>query len=130
MGQVIPRQHPEVVLRSHFKIVRALLCVALVAICALAATLVIVANDDDQLGGGTSSAKPVGSINYGGFNPTTGRPDAVQQQALPSGTRFDGGPDEGTRGPQAYSQWSSPLSNYQADDEAPSTSQAHSGARP
>jgi hypothetical protein len=24
------------------------------------------------------------------------------EQALPSGTRFDGGPDEGTRGPQAY----------------------------
>ena len=130
MGQVIPRQHPEVVLRSHFKTVRALVCVALVAIVALAAAVVIVANDDDQLSGGTSSASPAGSINYGGFNPATGRPDAVQPQTLPPGTRFDGGPDEGTRGPQAYSQWSSPLSTYQADDEAPSTSQAHPGARP
>ena len=44
MGQVIPKQHPSVVLRSHFKAVRALLVAALVALCALAAALVIVAN--------------------------------------------------------------------------------------
>jgi hypothetical protein len=36
---------------------------------------------------------------------------------LPPGTRFDGGPDEGTRGPQSYSQSASPLSTYQAPDE-------------
>jgi hypothetical protein len=82
MGQVIPKQHPAVVLRSHFKAVRALLVAALIAICALAAALVIVANDDND-------------------SATTAQP-AVQEQALPSGTRFDGGPDEGTRGPQAY----------------------------
>jgi hypothetical protein len=82
MGQVIPKQHPSVVLRSHFKAIRALLVVALVAICALAAALVIVANDDNDV---ASTAAPV-----------------TQQQALPNGTRFDGGPDEGTRGPQAY----------------------------
>jgi hypothetical protein len=82
MGQVIPKQHPAVVLRSHFKAVRALLVVALVAICALAATLVIVANDDND------AATTADSVS--------------QQQALPNGTRFDGGPDEGTRGPQAY----------------------------
>jgi hypothetical protein len=82
MGQVIPKQHPAVVLRSHFKAVRALLVVALVAVCALAAALVIVANDDNDA---ASTAQPIS-----------------QQQALPSGTRFDGGPDEGTRGPQAY----------------------------
>ena len=38
MGQVIPRQHPAVVLRSQYKAVLAMLCVALVAINALAAT--------------------------------------------------------------------------------------------
>ena len=48
MGQVIPKQHPSVVLRSHFKAVRALLAVALVAVCALAATVVILANDDQE----------------------------------------------------------------------------------
>jgi hypothetical protein len=117
MGQVIPRQHPAVVLKSHYEAVRALLAVALIAIVALAATVVILANDDDQVSN-TSSARPVESINYGGFNPATGMP--VQQETLPSGTRFDGGPDEGTRGPQAYSQSASPLSTYQApaDDSA------------
>jgi hypothetical protein len=99
MGQVIPRQHPAVVLKSHYKAIRALLAVALVAIAALAAAVVILANDDDQVSGNTSSAQPVQSINYGGFNPATGKP--VQQETLPPGTRFDGGPDEGTRGIQA-----------------------------
>ena len=47
MGQVIPRQHPAVVLKSHYKAVRALLAAALVAIVALAAAVVILANDDD-----------------------------------------------------------------------------------
>ena len=83
MGQVIPKQHPSVVLRSHFKAVRALLAVALVAVCALAAAVVILANDDQEAAIAPKSAP-------------------VQQQALPDGTRFDGGPDEGTRGPQAY----------------------------
>jgi hypothetical protein len=81
MGQVIPRQHPEVVLRRHFKAVRTLLAVALVAIAALAATVVILATDDDN-DSATISAQP----------------NAQQQQVLPPGTRFDGGPDEGTRG--------------------------------
>ena len=98
MGQVIPRQHPAVVLKSNYRAVRALLAVALVAIAALAATVVILANDNDQVSGNTSSAQPVESINYGGFNPATGKP--VQQETLPPGTRFDGGPDEGTRGIQ------------------------------
>ena len=84
MGQVIPKQHPSVVLRSHFKAIRALLVVALVAICALAAALVIVANDDND----ATIAPKAASVQ--------------PAQALPSGTRFDGGPDEGTRGPQAY----------------------------
>jgi len=81
MGQVIPRQHPAVVLRSQYKAVVALLCVAVVAILALATAVVIVANDDDSV-----------SISA--------QPNAQQQQILPPGTRFDGGPDEGTRGIQ------------------------------
>ena len=81
MGQVIPRQHPAVVLKSHYKAVRALLAAALVAIVALAAAVVILANDDDVK--------------------VSAQPNAHQQQILPPGTRFDGGPDEGTRGIQA-----------------------------
>ena len=85
MGQVIPKQHPSVVLRSHFNALRALLAVALVAICALAAVVVIQAGDDNDatIAPNAASVQP-------------------QQQTLPPGTRFDGGPDEGTRGPQAY----------------------------
>ena len=100
MGQVIPKQHPAVVLRSHYKLVKALLAVALAAVVALSAAVVILANDDDQVSGSSTSAPTAESINYGGFNPATGKPDTVQQN-LPPGTRFDGGPDEGTRGIQA-----------------------------
>ena len=137
MGQVIPKQHPAVVLRSQFKLVKALLAVALAAVIALSVAVVILANDDDQLSGGTTAARPIESINYGGFNPATGRPEqqetlppgtrfdggpdegtrGIQAQPVAPGTRFDGGPDEGTRGPQSYSQWSSPLSGYHAPDQ-------------
>jgi hypothetical protein len=105
MGQPIPAQHPSVVLRSHFKLVRGLLAIAMVAVVALAAVVVILANDDNQVSTGATSAKPIESINYGDFNPATGKPDAVQQQSQTQpGTRYDGGPDEGTRGLNVQSQ--------------------------
>jgi hypothetical protein len=102
MGQVIPRQHPAVVLKSHYKALRALLAVALVAIVALATTVVILANDDN---GTTSSSQPTAKA---AAQPQT-------QQQLPAGSRFDGGPDEGTRGPQAPSYWqhANPRTSYE-----------------
>jgi type II secretory pathway pseudopilin PulG len=102
MGQVIPRQHPAVVLKSHYKALRALLAVALVAIVALATTVVILANDDN---GVTSSTQPAAKTAV----------HAQTQQQLPAGTRFDGGPDEGTRGPQAPSYWqqANPRTSYE-----------------
>jgi hypothetical protein len=138
MGHPIPKQHPAVVLRAHYNAVRALLAVALLAVVALSATVVIVANDDETANIAPRSAQlQPQELNYGGFNPATGRP-SVQQETLPPGTRFDGGPDEGTRGiqaqpvapgtrfdggpdegtrgPQAYPQSASPLSTYQAPD--------------
>ena len=93
MGQVIPRQHPAVVLKSHYKAIRALLAAALVAIVALAAVVVILANDDDVK--------------------VSAQPNTHQQQILPPGTRFDGGPDEGTRGPQSYWEQSNARTSYQ-----------------
>jgi hypothetical protein len=48
MGQAIPQQHPAVVLRSHYRQLRALLAIAMVAVVALSATLVIVATDDQS----------------------------------------------------------------------------------
>jgi hypothetical protein len=74
MGQAIPRQHSEVVLRSHFRQLRALLALALVVVAALSAAVVFVATDDETTSTVTSSANPGQSIEYGGFNPQTGRP--------------------------------------------------------
>jgi hypothetical protein len=110
MGQVIPRQHPAVVLRSHYKAVIAMLCVALVAIVALATTLVIVANDDNdtavsaQPNARQQQILPPGTRFDGGPDEGT---RGIQAAPVVPGTRFDGGPDEGTRGPQAHSYWES-----------------------
>ena len=103
MGQVIPRQHPAVVLKSHYKALRALLAVALVAIAALAATVVIVANDNDANAPSKATASqaqqlPAGTRFDGG--PDEGTRGISSGAGLPAGTRFDGGPDEGTRGLQ------------------------------
>jgi hypothetical protein len=79
MGKAIPSQHPAVVLRSHFKQVRALLAVAMIAVVGLTAAVVILATDED---GGTS----------------TGSATQVTAPGPSSGMRYDGGPEEGTRG--------------------------------
>jgi hypothetical protein len=129
MGQAVPTQHPAVVLRSHFNQLRALLAVALIAVIGLAVAVVILASDENQISD-SNSGTPIGRIDYGGFNPATGRPQSAPlpqqehplrnrlesapplqrelrtsgftpeqaaREALP-GTRYDGGPEEGTRG--------------------------------
>jgi hypothetical protein len=117
MGQVIPKQHPSVVLRSHFNALRALLAVALVAVCALAAVVVIQAGDDNDA---TIAPNAAAVQQQEALQPGTrfdGGPDEGTRgpQAYPAapGTRFDGGPDEGTRGPQSYWESSEPRSSYQ-----------------
>jgi hypothetical protein len=104
MGQAIPRQQPAVVLRSHFNQLRALLAVAAIAVAGLTVAVVILANDSDEVSS-TSAAKPVEEIRYGGFNSATGRPESAPLPQLEhplqsriEGTRYDGGPEEGTRG--------------------------------
>jgi hypothetical protein len=85
MGHAIPKQHPAVVLRSHYNLVRALLGIAVVALVAMTIAVVVVANDGDETGS-VSSAEPA----------------AVTPRlapAPPDGVRYDGGPDEGTRSP-------------------------------
>jgi hypothetical protein len=82
MGQAIPTQHPAVVLRSHFNLVRALLAVATIAVVALAIAVVILAADGDEVRRASSSAPQA--------------QQAVQSRA--PDTRYDGGPNEGTRG--------------------------------
>ena len=94
MGKAIPTQHPAVVLRSHFEMVRALLAIAMIGLVALTAAVVILATDSDEIES-TSSSQPI-----------------VVEQPGPDGVRYDGGPEEGTRGALV-----SPL----AEPQAPAT---------
>ena len=86
MSQAISTKHPAVVLRSHYVQLRALLAIAMIAVVGLTVAVVILATNDDD-GGATStrSAAPV----------------IAPAQTTP-GTRYDGGPEEGTRAPNAF----------------------------
>jgi hypothetical protein len=80
MGKAIPTQHPAVVLRSHHRQLRAVLAIAPIAFVGLTAALVILLTNDDRetcAGSATQLSAP---------GPT-------------GGTRYDGGPKEGSRGP-------------------------------
>jgi hypothetical protein len=117
MGQTVPTQNPAVVLRSHFNRLRALLAVALIVLLGLTVAVVILANDEDQISD-TSSAAPIGHLNYGGFNPATGRPESAplaqqehplrsrvgtaQSDAPITGSSYDGAAGEGPHGPKDY----------------------------
>ena len=82
----ISEQHPAVVLRSRYRNLRALLAVAMIAVVSLAAAVVVLAVDDDS-SSGTATVQPVSAP----AQPQTAGPDV----------RYDGGPEEGTRGPSA-----------------------------
>ena len=119
MGQPIPAQHPSVVLRSHFNLVRALLIIAMAALVACTAAVVILANDEDQVNSAAVSKSapaaqqqlPAGTRFDGG--PDEGTRGLSAQSQLPAGTRFDGGPDEGSRGVQSYYESPNARSSYQ-----------------
>jgi hypothetical protein len=93
MGKAIPAQHPAVVLRWHLQMVRALLATALIAVVGLSIAVVMVATDT-QLVNSTRSASAVYPAHYGSFNP---KAEHAVQSSIGS-TRYDGGPEEGTRG--------------------------------
>ena len=73
MGQAIPRQSPAVVLRSQYRQLRTLLALTLVVLVGVSVALVIVANDDESTTA-ASLATPGQPIEYGDFNPLTGKP--------------------------------------------------------
>jgi hypothetical protein len=98
MGKAIPAQHPAVVLRSHYRQLRALLAVAMIAVVGLTAAVVILAtNDDRDTSAGTatqvSTPSPAGSTRYDG-GPEEGTRGVVP--ARQPGVRYDGGPEEGS----------------------------------
>ena len=119
MGQPIPAQHPSVVLRSHFNLVRTLLILAMAALVALTAAVVILANDEDQISTATKATPhgqaqpqlPAGTRFDGG--PDEGTRGLSAQRQLPVGVRFDGGPDEGSRGATSYYDSPNQRSSYQ-----------------
>ena len=114
MGQAIPRQHPAVVLRSHFNALRAMLAVAMIAIVGLSAAVVILATEDDRDQSASSATQastpsPSGTTRYDG-GPEEGTAASLTKRSAPAtfdpnsiksppGVRYDGGPEEGTRGP-------------------------------
>ena len=81
MGQTVPQQHPAVVLRTHYAHLRVLLVVALIALVAMAAAVVVLATSDSSSGTGTTSS-----------------PAPITAPGPSGSTRYDGGPEEGTRG--------------------------------
>jgi hypothetical protein len=97
MGKAIPTQHPAVVLRSHYRQLRTLLVIAMIAVVGLSAAIVILAtNDDRDTGAGSatqvSAPGPAGSTRY------DGGPDEGTRGVVPArqpGVRYDGGPEEG-----------------------------------
>ena len=98
MGKAIAAQHPAVVLRSHYTQLRALLTIAMIAVVGLTAAVVILAtNDDRDTSTGTatqpSAPGPTGNTRYDGGPEEGSR--AIVPARQPS-TRYDGGPEEGT----------------------------------
>lgn len=81
MSNSISPQHPAVVLRSHYVHLRTLLAVAMIAVVALTAAVVVLAIQHDNT---ANSAAPASFTTQSSGT-----------------TRYDGGPEEGTRGPSA-----------------------------
>src|SRR5919106_888423 len=91
MGHAIPKQHPAVVLRSHFNLVRALLAAAMVA----PGPRYDGGPEEGSRGLHTAPIAP--DTRYDG-GPEEGSRGPLTSHVAPD-TRYDGGPEEGTRGP-------------------------------
>ena len=83
MSSAISPQHPAVVLRSHYVHLRTLLAIAMIAVVGLTAAVVVLATDDGSAPARTSV-------------PSTAVPSSATHSV--GSTRYDGGPEEGTRG--------------------------------
>jgi hypothetical protein len=99
MGKAIPTHNPAVVLRSRFNWLRALLAIAMIAVAGLTAAVVIVATGADRdtsagSAGQVSTASPAASLIQRSA-PATFDPNSIKSAP---GVRYDGGPEEGSRG--------------------------------
>lgn len=102
MSQTIPTQHPAVVLRSHYRHLRALLAIATIAIVGLTIAVVVLAGTHNRstpiANAATAASAPTRSITirYDG-GPEEGHRELAAALA-PSRVRYDGGPEEGLAG--------------------------------
>ena len=112
MNQTISPQHPAVVLRSHYQALRGLLAIATIAIVGLSVAVAILATRDDTGSSRTALierqsdalklAVPGARLDHRGLSAQRldGGPDEHTPlvSTPPSTIRYDGGPEEGTRG--------------------------------
>jgi hypothetical protein len=101
MSEMVPAQHPAVVLRAHYVQLRAMLAVALTAIVGLTVAVVVLATNH---GSTSTAASP--AVSASAALPASASAGATLDhrglKLQPSATtRYDGGPEEGTRGPSA-----------------------------
>ena len=97
MGQPIPQQHPAVVLRSHYRHIKALLAVAMLAVAALAVVVVLLATDSNDPARAASQGVGATPAQVESISAQSEyRRAAVHGKATPP--RYDGGPSEGTVG--------------------------------
>jgi hypothetical protein len=102
MGQAIPSQHPAVVLRSHYTHLRTLLAVAMIAVIGLSVAVVILATSHRGTTPATTARSTTSPTHLVPAHARAHRGAPVPElraAPLPRGQRYDGGPDEGTRGP-------------------------------
>jgi len=87
MAHTVPAQHPAVVLRSHYRQLRALLAIAMIAVIGLTITVVILATDDPAVDAGSSA-------------PVNGSAGAVDGPRFihSAGQHYDSSRQERTRG--------------------------------
>jgi hypothetical protein len=72
----LPGHDSAFVLRSQYVLVRALLGITTIAVAVLTLAVVILANAGHDAHR-VIAGNPTADIDYGGFNPSTGRPDTA-----------------------------------------------------
>jgi hypothetical protein len=116
MSHQISTQQPAVVLRSTYVQLRVLLAAALVALVGMTVAVVLLATDHDGAST-TSLTRSVPAASAAEFRlPSHARihggapvPNVSDVRGVP-GTRYDGGPEEGTRG--LHAQTAAPGTRY------------------
>ena len=98
MSQTVSHQHPAVVLRSHYEMLRGLLAIASIAIVGLSVAVAILATSHattasraaitERQSEAVKMAVPGARLDHRG----------LLVSPRPSTIRYDGGPEEGTRG--------------------------------